>query len=273
MKNLRRLFFLVPLLLLTLAMPALAEEAATAAAAAAPEQKAEGLTLIDSGTVKEILKSDMILLDNDKRYRLDNIRVPTDYAQQALDELGAVLLNKKVNVYTTGDKDAGIDRYGVPLAQVMREDSVWIQDVMLSKGFAWADISGAGKKMLDVLRSMEADARAKKLGFWANPAYAVKTPDNVQNYTNSYQIVEGKVLYVTKKNNYTYINFGRDWKKDFTINMPKKTWRYFSSITSEGFDPSPWGGRLIRIRGWVEDKENGPTIELTDPQQIEFIKQ
>jgi hypothetical protein len=262
MKKFHCLSFLLPVLLLMLAVPAVAEESAAV----------KDMTLIDTGTVKEILKSDMILLDNSKRYRLDNLRVPTDYDQPALDALSALLLNRKVNVYRTGEADDAVDRYGIPLAQVIREDGAWAQSDMLSRGLAWVDATGAGRKMPDTLKDMEAAARGQQLGFWSNPSYAVKTPDSVGRYANSFQLVEGKVLSATKKADYAYINFGRDWKKDFTINLPRKAWKLFSTRSGMSFDPTFWNGRVVRIRGWVESGENGPVIELTDPGQIEFVK-
>jgi hypothetical protein len=121
--------------------------------------------------------------------------------------------------------------------------------------------------MHDILMQTEEKARAGRHGFWSDPAYAVKTPDNVYRYGNSFQIVEGKILGVAVKNDYAYLNFGSDWKTDFTISLPRGGWRRFGADV----DFTAWRGRVVRIRGWVENR-NGPMIELTNPEQIEFIK-
>lgn len=261
MKNVHRCFFpaLLLLLTLTLALPVRA-------------RGTEGLVLLDTGTVREMLKPGLILLENGKSYRLDSIRIPVDYYRQAQDELGAAVLDKKVRVYASGGQGAVLDRYGVAFAYVRGEDGVWIHDHLLSKGLAWASVPDSGNYKFDIAAKIEANARAQRLGFWSDPAYAIKTPDNIHYYSNSFQIVEGKIMSVALKNDYFYINFGEDWKEDFTINMPRKSWRSFNVGSGADFDPELWRGRVIRIRGWVESR-NGPMIELTSPQQIEFIKQ
>jgi len=226
---------------------------------------AKDLTLIDTGAVREILKPDMLVLDGGRKYRLDNIRIPADNSQATLDELNNTLLRKTVHVYTVGA--AVSDRYGVPLVQAMRGDGGWVQGDMVSKGFAWAFSSGASRKMMLPLMRMEATARGKRRGFWSDPAYAVRTPDDVGERRDSFQVVEGKILDVTIKKDYAYLNFGGDWKKDFTINMQKKIRPLFGA----GFTPEAWKGRKVRIRGWVESR-NGPMIELTYPEQIELLE-
>jgi endonuclease YncB( thermonuclease family) len=231
---------------------------------AIPAQAAKP-ALLDIGTVKGIQRPDLLLLDNGKSYRLAGIRIPADYAPQALEALESDVLGKKVHIYASGGAVA--DRYGVPLAYALREDRASIQVGLVSKGLAWFNASAGGGNMPDVLRRAEEKARAARRGFWSDPAYAVKTPANVRGYSHSFQVVAGKILDVALKNDYAYLNFGPDWKTDFTISLPRKNWRRFGA----GVDFASWRGRIVRIRGWVESR-NGPMIELTNPEQIEFIK-
>ncbi|MCE9507595.1 MAG: thermonuclease family protein [Alphaproteobacteria bacterium] len=247
MKNNHHPFFQIFFFLLLSAVPAQAEKP----------------RLLDSGIVKEIQRPDLLLLDNGKSYKLAGIRVPADYAPQALEALEGDVLGKKVRIYAAGG--AAADRYGVMPAYVMRDDNVWVQSGLISKGLAW--VSGNGGDMHDVFMRAEEKAWAARRGFWSDPAYAVKTPATVQGYSHSFQVVEGKILDVAVKNDYAYLNFGPDWKTDFTISLPRKNWRRFGA----GVDFASWRGRIVRIRGWVESR-NGPMIELTNPEQIEFIK-
>ncbi len=268
MRNVLYTSFSALILLLMLAIPALAQEL--------PFMRPEELPQIDSGTVKEILKSDLILLDNNKRYKLDNMRIPPYEDASALDELKREFLNKSVTIYTYHDPDNNFDRYGVPLAHVVRDDNkAWIQGDMISKGLAWAFSSETSRKMMDPLLQMEQKARAQHLGFWANPIYAIKTPNNVKNYTSSYQIVEGKILSVATKQDTIFFNFGEDWKTDFTLRVSAKNWGlYFLKDISDKdlrkiLDPLTWKNREVRVRGWVEES-NGPLMEVTHIEQIEF---
>jgi micrococcal nuclease len=267
MKSFWRAFFPV-LVLVMLSTLVSAQESST-------PTRPEDVAQVDSGTIKEILKSDLILLDNNKRYRLDNILAPPFEDTQALEELKRKFLNKKVTIYTYHDPDKNFDRYGVPLAHVISDDDhVWIQEDLVAKGLAWAYSTETSRLLVDTLKEIEEKARNRKAGFWANPEYAIKTPESVKGYANSYQIVEGKILNVTVKPNTTFINFGKDWNTDFTIRIPKKTGNnIFSQQTGQilvSVDPSAWKNHWVRIRGWVEENK-GPTIELTHNEQLEHL--
>jgi len=228
---------------------------------------------VETGIVREVLKADMILLENSKRYRLDGIRVPADYTAPAMERLVPALTGKNVKIYGALDseKEIQVDRYGVPLAQIVREeDGRWIQADLVENGLAWASLPAADSKKFEMLRTIEQEARDARQGFWAHPDYGIKTPENIGDYMNSYQIVEGKVLFATLKKSMAFINFGRDWKTDFTLELSDRgLWSFVGA--NQSADMSDWRGKRVRVRGWVEDK-NGPMIRLEDPLQIEFLQ-
>ena len=64
-----------------------------------------------------------------------------------------------------------------------------------------------------------------------------------------------------------YLNFGPDWKGDFTVSVEPRHRRLFDA---EGIDIEALEDRRIRVRGWVESW-NGPLIEVTHPKQIEVL--
>jgi len=66
----------------------------------------------------------------------------------------------------------------------------------------------------------------------------------------------------------TYINFGDDWKRDFTVAISSKY-----KVNFKGLD---WKflsleNKWIRIRGQLRTY-NGPYMELYFPEQIEFLE-
>ncbi len=63
-----------------------------------------------------------------------------------------------------------------------------------------------------------------------------------------------------------YVNFGRRWRRDFTVTILKRNARNF---TAAGLEPKTLTGRRVRIRGWIEGR-GGPWIEAARPEQIEF---
>ncbi len=227
----------------------------------------ESMVLIDSGIVTKVLKSNLILLNN-KHYKLDNISTPAYEDQLALNEVTSALLNRNVNVYSKTE-DETIDRYRMPLTHVVRDDGVWIQERLISKGLAWATITGTNRQMTNILLKMEKEARDKRNGFWATPMYDIKTLTKLKDCkdcVDSYQIIEGKILYIKRKNLTLFLNFSKDWKTDFTIELPL---RHLSRFKVHR--PYAWLNRTVHVRGWVREK-NGLMIEVKFPEQVEIIK-
>jgi len=56
-----------------------------------------------------------------------------------------------------------------------------------------------------------------------------------------------------------YLNFGDDYKSDFTATIPPDA---SSTFRRSKFDPLALEGKVIRVRGYLRDY-NGPVIDLT----------
>ncbi len=84
---------------------------------------------------------------------------------------------------------------------------------------------------------------------------------------NSFQLVEGRVATAANVRGRVYLNFGEDWKTDFTVLAPSSVRRMFEK---KGIDLALLGGSVVRVRGWVKSW-NGPMIELTHPEQLEIL--
>jgi hypothetical protein len=77
------------------------------------------------------------------------------------------------------------------------------------------------------------------------------------------------VLAVARVKGRAYMNFGTDWKSDFTLVLDADALRTFEA---DGIGIETLQGRRVRARGWVE-YFNGPMIEITHPEQIEVLAQ
>jgi hypothetical protein len=64
-----------------------------------------------------------------------------------------------------------------------------------------------------------------------------------------------------------FLNFGRYYKEDFTAVIDARALRLFADA---GIDPSKLGNALVRVRGWIDDRD-GPRIAVTHPEQIELL--
>jgi micrococcal nuclease len=87
------------------------------------------------------------------------------------------------------------------------------------------------------------------------------------SFVGSFQLVEGRVIDVATVRNRTYLNFGADWRRDFTISIAPKDRRRFRK---SGVDPMSYKGQRIRVRGWLKSY-NGSMIDVTHPEQFEIL--
>ena len=102
----------------------------------------------------------------------------------------------------------------------------------------------------------------------ADPAYQVRKPDHLDADIGTFQIVEGKVLSVKAGRDRTFLNFGPDYRTDFTVTISR---RDAKRMTKEGVAPESLAGKTIRIRGWLS-RLNGPEMELTHKEQVEVLE-
>lgn len=163
------------------------------------------------------------------------------------------------------DENAKTDRYGRRLGQFYAADGTWLQGELLKNGLARVQTTKGDADLAQEMYALEDQARREKRGLWTDNAFAVRALGNIGEYKDSFQIVEGTVLDAVARRDRFYLNFGPDWKTDFTASMPASVAKRFS------YDLLSLNGKKIRIRGWVEEY-NGPMIELTHPEQLEILE-
>ena len=116
--------------------------------------------------------------------------------------------------------------------------------------------------------ALERAARAAGRGIWGLRYYRILGPGETSRQIGRFQLVEGRVLRAAVVRGRGYLNFGADWRKDFTIAIARKHRRRFRRA---GIDIAALAGRRLRVRGWLT-WENGPMIEATHPEQLEVIE-
>lgn len=240
----------------------------------------DGLRDGPRGIVRSVLDGDTVILESGVVVRLIGIQAPKlpqgreDFpawpkAEDARAALQALVLNKSVRVGYGGEP---LDRHGRTLGQLFAggEPELWVQQQLLADGLARVYSFPDNRACLAELMAAEARARVMKLGIWADPYYSVRRADRPQalaERSGHYELVDGRVLLADKAGGRVFLNFGRYWKEDFTAVIDGRALGLFSKI---GFDPLRLGGALVRVRGWVDDRD-GPRIEVTHPEQIEVL--
>lgn len=159
------------------------------------------------------------------------------------------------------------DRHGRIVAQARTPEGAWLADEMLRLGHARVFTQPEAAERAAEMLKREAEARAAKRGLWALAAYAVRGDEEADRFTDSFQIVEGRVLKAAPARAIYYLNFGRDIRRDFTIGLDRAALRAFRRA---GLDPKALEGKRVRVRGWVLWR-GGPYIGATHPEQVEVL--
>ena len=241
---------------------ALTAPAANTASAAPCAFEAQG-----DGRVAAIIDARSFRLTDGREIKLAGIEPVSAEAAKRTAALSSVIAGRDVTL--RADDDAP-DRYGRQIAFVFiagEENSV--QATLLSQGEAFAAADIADKDCSAALLAAESAGRAAKMGIWAS-ASATKNAESTGDIlagNGRFMLVEGRVLSVRQAGATTYLNFGRNWTRDFAVTISR---RMLPSLEAAGMAPKSLENRRIRIRCFIETR-NGPRIELLRPGQLELL--
>ena len=232
--------------------------------------------------VREVVDGDTLFLKSGLKVRLSGIQAPKlslgrshvkswPLGAEAKDALRLLTHGQKVGLYYSGLKR---DRYKRALAQSFTltpqgEPDLYLQEEMLRLGLArvytWPDTFQDSERLYEA----ELKAREAGRGIWGLDRYKIRTPDpnNLAQDVDSFQIVEGVIISVAEIKGRIYMNFGADYKTDFTVVIDKAARKAFKNVD---YDPLKLEGAKVRVRGWIE-MNNGPSIWLTHPLPLQIL--
>lgn len=246
-----------------------------------PPARACDLPPPETATVLSVLDGETLKLADGRIVKLIGAKAPipplgwrgddpwpfVDEAKAALERLAS---NKAIELRFGGSRT---DRHGHLLAQVFvvaEESRLWLQDALVGSGLARVYSLPDNRACTPELLRREDEARAKRLGLWASPAFRIEDARDVERLgrlIHSYQLVEGTVLNVGEGSGRFYLNFAPDWRSDFTVSVARKDAPVFAA---SGLDVKALAGARLRVRGWLAWR-NGPMIEASHPEQIELL--
>jgi micrococcal nuclease len=246
---------------------------APCASAAAPLPSCAGPVEIAGGRLLRVERNAAVILTDGRALHLEGVRLPlgaADRAPQALADqaLGAVSSLARGGPLTLTALPPKEDRYDRIRGQLFSSNGTWVQVALLEKGLARVAVVPDRTECSDELYAAEAKARAAHAGLWALPAYAIRDPNSVARDIGTFQIVQGAVRTAEVKNGRAYLNFGADWRTDFTVTIEAVDMPNFRRL---GVDPRAYAGQTVRVRGLVQSL-NGPEIEIANPQGIEVVQ-
>lgn len=220
--------------------------------------------------VAQIIDGLTILMKDGKIVRLSSLDIPADENIS----LGAKTLLEKelpagteVLLYQTRKADVGrVNRMNHHLAHMVRKsDQLWVNGLLLKSGLARAMPTDSNADRTAEMLAAETDARTLSAGLWKT--FPVLTADTAESGIGGFHVVEGTVKNAASVKNNLYVNFGGDWKKDFTVMIPPAVRK---SLLRQNINPMDMTGQKIRVRGDIRSY-NGPFIELQNAHQIEVM--
>jgi len=232
------------------------------------------------GRVVEVTDGDTVILDSGEKVRLIGMQAPKlplgrigfdkwPLADEANAFMHEFAMGENVRIYYGGARK---DRHGRLLGHMFIDDDreKWAQRALIKEGLARVYSFSDNRHCLDELMLAERQARADRNGIWVHDYYKLRDahkPGQLEKREGHYELVEGRVFGVGDTAHRVYLNFGRDWKTDFTAVIDRRAVKHF---TDSGINLLKLDDAFVRVRGWIDVKD-GPRIDVTHPEQIEIL--
>jgi micrococcal nuclease len=186
---------------------------------------------------------------------------PWSWADAAKDKLAALLEGHETTVRGAA---AAPDRYGRLVAEIVRDDGLWLEAALVEQGAVRVETTPDTAALAPALLKREAAARRQGLGLWQARFYAVRTPAELEHESGSFQIVETVIRKVENRHGIVWLDLGND--ASARLERPAR-----KAFEMAGLDPRTLAGSAVRLRGWVE-WQGRPVLELTHPEALEKLR-
>lgn len=225
------------------------------------------LPIIEQVEVARVVDAGSLVLADGRRVKLASVlppRADEPFAGEAYRHVSNAVAGKEIGL---AFDDQTTDRHGALVAQIFVAGA-WLQQSLVAAGLARVRTFAGTAACAGPLLADETAARVAKRGLWALPHYRVRKAEDLDADIGTFQIVEGKVVSVAMSKGRAFVNFGADYRTDFTITISA---RDAKRLAKAGIDPTTWSGKQFRVRGWLS-RLNGPEVELTHAAQIQIIE-
>ena len=158
------------------------------------------------------------------------------------------------------------DKYGRLLGYCFVGD-VFVNAELIKQGYATVYTWPPNVKYVDTFVALGKQARVNKKGLW----YDFKTIGHSQAHLhiNKVKAVRGEVVNTHKSKKCVYLNFGKNWRTDFTVVIFNDA---LTSFAKKGIDPVVfYKNKKVEVVGRIKEY-NGPEIIVNSPSQIEVIE-
>lgn len=241
-----------------------------------------------------VVDGDTLVLDDGREVRLKGIQAPklplgrSGFEAWPLADEAKARLEGLADGATAQLRYGGAqgDRHGRVLAHVfVRQagEELWLQRSLLDEGLARVYTFKDNRACAAGLLAAERAARSASRGIWSDPFYEIRDAADaaeLNRLLGKFEIVEGEIQSAAIVRGRLYLNFGEDYRSDFTVTVSERDIRLFLEdqrwvrLLQDGETRSrpleALNGQQVRVRGWLA-RNNGPEISATHPEQIEFM--
>jgi endonuclease YncB( thermonuclease family) len=240
-------------------------------------EEACGLAAGGGGTVARVIDGDTFALADGRLVRLLGIEAPKPVLARPGADVGALAEASRAELERlAGGAEVELrlgaepqDRYGRTMADVRLGDGSSVPEALVAGGFARVRQPGGNSSCLGTLLLLEHEARRRKIGLWRSAEFGVIDADDPSLIERKglYVLVEGRVVSVGRGNRLDFLNFGRNWRRDFTVMVEVPA---AGHMAGSGLPVESLSGRRVLVRGVIEES-GGPAIRLSDPGEIEIL--
>jgi micrococcal nuclease len=273
------LAFFIPLCVI--AQPG-AQENSPPASISVTKDDLKELKFTGSGRVETVIDGQTIALSDGRIIRLSGVFYPWGSAEMGREDRESLFLGlqalqtllpkgTEIHLYQTRQQQKGrMNRMGQTLAHVVVKSSmVWVNGTLVARGLAYALNDAQTPELMAPLYGLEQQARSAEIELWAKDGQTgLLTPESASKVIGMLRVIEGRVQTAASRQNMLYLNFGDDWKKDFTVQITPPVRK---ALLRAGIDPLSLSGQTVRVRGWIRDW-NGPFMELTTVHNLEVVE-
>lgn len=237
------------------------------------------LSFAIDGAVKAVIDGDTLVVDNQK-VRLLGINTPEKAHHGKKAEPGADLATQTLkNLLQQAHPKATIkleldenkkDRYGRTLAHAYLPDGTWLNKALIQAGVAHVYSFPDNQKHITELLNAEEQARKNKVGMWQHKNWQILEASTLKpdSRIGQFRLIAGTPIAAVKVKNRIYLNYGEDWRTDFTVEIPTK---YLPLFKQQNIDPTTdYAHKNLLVRGRLKPV-NGVLITVTHPAQIQIL--
>ncbi|MBM1173147.1 thermonuclease family protein [Microvirga arabica] len=212
-----------------------------------------------------------LVLASGQQARLSGIRLPdaSPHRENALSWLGA-RIGQSALIQGSDSRDRW-NRVSVRIRSAGEAPALDWAHGLVEAGLALVDAGLDGVFCQPEFLALEATARERRLGVWADERYKpldANQSERLRERIGSFVLVEGRVRSIGERKQRTYLNFGGLWAEDFTIIVPRTTWK---QMLDRGVGAEALKGRQIRARGILQPWQ-GTAFSIVIPDMIERLE-